>query len=99
MQHFEVNEREHMLNIMEFAVIGTDMSLYHQPIRATLKDKYTAQWVSESYKRSLTVEEKKFLIRSMLHLSDISNPMRPFKVGWEWANRVNQEFFAQVYLS
>jgi len=95
MQHFEVDEQQHMISMMEYAVLGTDMGLYHGPIRKALSEHYTAQWAVESFSRSLSVDERKFMIRAMLHLSDISNPMRPFQIGWEWANRVNQEFFAQ----
>lgn len=95
MQHFDEDQQHHMISIMEYAVLGTDMGLYHNPIRTALKDTYTESWVTASYERTLSMEEKKFVVRAMLHLSDISNPMRPFKVGWEWANRVNQEFFAQ----
>jgi len=95
LQYLDQQQQSEMMSLMEHAVLGTDMGEYHQSIRSALKETYTAKWVAESYSRTLSVEEKKFLFRAMLHLSDISNPMRQFEIGWEWANRVNAEFFEQ----
>merc|ERR1712241_1576463 len=95
MQYLGEDIQQQMISIMEYAVLGTDMGLFHNSIRSTLKETYTKQWVIELHDRQLTMQEKKFVIRAILHLSDISNPMRTFNVSYEWARRVNEEFFAQ----
>eukprot|EP00747_Dinoflagellata_sp_TGD_P040092 gnl/TRDRNA2_/TRDRNA2_140656_c1_seq1.p1 gnl/TRDRNA2_/TRDRNA2_140656_c1~~gnl/TRDRNA2_/TRDRNA2_140656_c1_seq1.p1 ORF type:complete len:350 (-),score=76.09 gnl/TRDRNA2_/TRDRNA2_140656_c1_seq1:71-1087(-) len=40
-------------------------------------------------------ESRKVIIRLLLHLSDISNPLKPFKICRVWAWKVLDEFFLQ----
>eukprot|EP01083_Nonionella_stella_P187184 687172_1 len=94
-KHFDTKTQHLMIDIVEYAILGTDMGVYHNEIKKTLRDHYTKEFVAKSSDQTLTFEQKKFLIRSMLHLSDISNPMRPFDTAKEWAHRVNEEFFKQ----
>ena len=97
-KHFDDKIQKYIIDIVEYAILGTDMGIYHNQIKNTLKQKYNKQFIKKSYQNKLSFENKKFIIRAMLHLSDISNPMRTFKVCQKWANRVNQEFFKQVNL-
>eukprot|EP01084_Bolivina_argentea_P186852 321973_1 len=92
-KYFGQKTQKYIIDIVEYAIIGTDMGIYHNQIKQQLKEKYTNQFVQKQNK--LTFEQKKFIIRSMLHLSDISNPARPFNIAKAWANRVNKEFFQQ----
>lgn len=95
-KHFGDKTQKYMIDIVEYAIIGTDMGVYHNDIKKTVKETYNQEWVKKSYETKLSFDEKKFIIRAMLHLSDISNPMRPFQTSKKWANRVNEEFFSQV---
>ena len=95
-EDFEDDIQQNIIDIVEFAIIGTDMEVYHNAIKSELSGKYTKEFVG--HMSELSKEEKKFLIRSCLHLSDISNPMRLFPTSRKWAARVNDEFFAQVFV-
>ncbi|ETO16799.1 hypothetical protein RFI_20540, partial [Reticulomyxa filosa] len=41
-------------------------------------------------------DERLFLMACILHLADISNPARPIAIASLWAQRIREEFFAQV---
>jgi len=94
-KHFGDKTQKYMIDIVEYGILGTDMGVYHNQIKKTLKESYNQEWVKKSYQTKLSFDEKKFIVRAMLHLSDISNPMRPFKTCQRWAHRVNEEFFSQ----
>jgi hypothetical protein len=40
-------------------------------------------------------EDRLMVMEMMMHASDIGNPSRPWKLCYEWANKVMNEFFAQ----
>eukprot|EP00485_Elphidium_margaritaceum_P009255 CAMPEP_0202692632 /NCGR_PEP_ID=MMETSP1385-20130828/6965_1 /ASSEMBLY_ACC=CAM_ASM_000861 /TAXON_ID=933848 /ORGANISM="Elphidium margaritaceum" /LENGTH=437 /DNA_ID=CAMNT_0049348205 /DNA_START=16 /DNA_END=1329 /DNA_ORIENTATION=- len=97
-KNFDDETQHYIIDLVEYAIIGTDMGVYHNTIKATLKETYNAEFMDKlntSASSSLSVEQKQFIIRAMLHMSDISNPMRTFPVCRQWATRVNDEFFAQ----
>jgi len=75
---------------MQYVIIGTDMASYHNNIKQTLKDKMNIK-----NKEKLSNEDKDFLMRAILHMADISNPLRPFDNAKQWAIRIQQEFFNQ----
>lgn len=39
-------------------------------------------------------KDKKTIMESLLHASDISNPARPWNICFEWTNKVMTEFWA-----
>eukprot|EP00484_Ammonia_sp_Unknown_P022062 CAMPEP_0197037336 /NCGR_PEP_ID=MMETSP1384-20130603/14573_1 /TAXON_ID=29189 /ORGANISM="Ammonia sp." /LENGTH=423 /DNA_ID=CAMNT_0042467623 /DNA_START=79 /DNA_END=1350 /DNA_ORIENTATION=- len=92
---FDDKTQQYIIDLVEYAILGTDMGVYHNEIKKELKEKYSKQWVQQSSGRPLSSQEKQFIIRAMLHLSDISNPMRPFSICQRWTDRVNEEFFDQ----
>ena len=40
-------------------------------------------------------EDRRMLIRMLMHMADISNPCRPMLVAESWARRLQEEFFLQ----
>ena len=53
-------------------------------------------FVDSGYSKEWKFAEKLFVGRAMLHMADISNPLRQFTVARLWANRILTEFFEQV---
>ncbi|CAE8620918.1 unnamed protein product, partial [Polarella glacialis] len=47
------------------------------------------------YKSDVLVRNKLKWMELFLHLADVSNPLKPFEIGKQWAWRVLEEFFAQ----
>lgn len=50
---------------------------------------------ADAYVKEVLRKDTIFWIKVMLHLADISNPVKPFAVYRQWAARVLDEFFAQ----
>lgn len=50
---------------------------------------------SEAVDQYRTADSKKLMRNMMLHLADVSNPFKPFKICRMWAWQVLEEFFAQ----
>eukprot|EP00736_Rhodelphis_marinus_P008344 Rmarinus@m.10004 len=70
-------------------VLATDMSC-HFEIVAQLKAKVAAEMFDCADPR-----DKLLLLRMILHLSDISNPVKPFRIALKWTTAITAEFFRQ----
>merc|ERR1719476_1238938 len=47
------------------------------------------------YKQDVLQKDTMLLLQLILHMSDISTPLKPFWISKQWATRVQDEFFAQ----
>jgi hypothetical protein len=68
-------------------VLATDMAQHKQVVEAM------AAQLDEH--RSVQDVDKVVLEKHILHLSDLSHPLRPSAIHREWSRRVSEEFFAQ----
>ena len=68
------------------AVLDTDM---------TKHSKHLGEIQTKLQKTEELKMEKEFVIGTILHLADLSNPCRCKRISEEWARRVSEEFFLQ----
>ena len=52
---------------------------------------------TSSESESFTQQKRNDLLEICLHLSDISNPAKPFHLAKTWAERISEEFHRQVF--
>lgn len=96
------DQRKYMRKVMISAVLSTDMTT-HFALKDDL-DNLTTRINSEpakfpfneaTGKYDLGEKERLTLIKSILHVSDISNPAKPWAISKKWSDLVTEEFFAQ----
>lgn len=68
------------------AVLATDM---------TKHSKHVAEIQTKLYKNKNLTDEKEFILGTLLHLADLSNPCRENKISMDWSLKVSEEFFLQ----
>lgn len=68
------------------AVLATDM---------TKHSKHVGEVQTKLYKNKNLTEEKEFILGTLIHLADLSNPCRESSISDNWALRVSEEFFLQ----
>lgn len=49
----------------------------------------------EDYKTEVLLKDPTLWLKLILHIADISTPLKPFWISKQWATRVQDEFFAQ----
>ncbi|ETO23537.1 3'5'-cyclic nucleotide phosphodiesterase family protein, partial [Reticulomyxa filosa] len=81
-------QRKKFRKTMISTILQTDMSV-HQSIVAKFQN-FLRQ--SEEF---LGDDCKQFLVESLVHLGDLSNPVMDWPMSFEWARRVIQEFYHQ----
>mmetsp|Transcript_3884 Transcript_3884/g.8599 ORF Transcript_3884/g.8599 Transcript_3884/m.8599 type:complete len:165 (-) Transcript_3884:35-529(-) len=87
-----VAQQSELRRLMIHAVLGTDMSKHFEDIKEfkdLVENKGTApgKWINGGH--------AELLMKTLLHLSDISNPAKPINVATMWAQKVLEEFFQQ----
>lgn len=91
---FELNKKKAIRKTMISLILATDMSTHFN-----LKDEVDAAATKVMAKTltpdNVTDKEKTLLMKSILHLADISNPGKPWEISKRWSDMVIQEFFAQ----
>jgi hypothetical protein len=81
-------------------ILHTDISL-HDPIVTGLTRLYSnnaeifSNYGMEMWDQLCTEENKKLIVRTLMHGADLSNPCKPWKSCFAWAKAVLEEFFAQ----
>lgn len=75
-------------------VLATDMAKHAEYV-GELKSKSVGDSDSGADNKSLVSENKGFLLETLLHASDISNPSKPRVSMLAWTKLVNLEFWAQ----
>jgi hypothetical protein len=95
------DQRKYIRKIMISAVLSTDMTTHF-----ALKDELDSLTfrvqtdiskfpVNEKGKHELPEKDKLTLMKSILHVCDISNPAKPWEISKKWSGLVIEEFFAQ----
>ena len=82
-----------LMQKMRELILSTDMA-QHFGLCGTLQD-ITKKWNSLKEGEVLSAEDKMVLMKSLLHLADISNPFKKWSVCKWWSDRVFQEFWEQ----
>lgn len=96
-----VDQRKYIRKIMIASILSTDMTTHF-----SLKDELDSLVnriqadvskfpVNDQGKHDLPEKDKLTLIKSILHVCDISNPSKPWEISKRWSDLVLEEFFAQ----
>jgi 3'5'-cyclic nucleotide phosphodiesterase len=72
--------------LMIKAIVDTDMSKHSRHIN-DIQSKF--------YINSMMKNEKDYVVCTLLHMSDLSNPCRKQKISFEWGLRISDELFLQ----
>lgn len=86
-KHFEMIKEVQTLYELNSEALDVGKEVY-----ATSKSDWPPPGVVECLRAP---ESRKLLLKLLLHMSDISNPMKPFRVCRIWASQVFEEFFQQ----
>lgn len=78
---------------MRELILSTDMA-QHFGLCGTLQE-VTKTWNATKEGDSLSEEDRMVLMKSLLHLADISNPFKKWTMCKWWSDRVFQEFWEQ----
>lgn len=103
---FEKTDYKRARSVCITAILATDNAKHFDMVKEVKKiyqintDLCDAQMedpenYADGYVMEVLRKDTMFWIKVMLHLADISNPLKPFGVYREWASRVLDEFFAQ----
>ena len=74
-------------------VLATDMALH---------TKHVSQLKAKVGTKSIDLDDFgqcKFVLGLMVHMADVSNPVKPWGVYTKWTSRIMEEFYAQVRVS
>ena len=83
-------ENRNLRRIFINNILSTDMSNHMNDLKK-LKD-----IVVNENTDFTKMENKEFIMSEVVHLSDISNPIKPFSVYKKWVDLLFVEFFSQV---
>jgi len=85
-QHFNLIKEVQMLYEVNSEILDASREVYHE------EDEFPTKEAVECYRLP---ESHKLLVKLTLHLADISNSMKPFRISRIWAWQVLEEFFLQ----
>lgn len=86
---FSKDEQKQIRKLMIGAILATDMA-FHFTKLPMLKGKVESKDFD-----CKNADEKKFLCEQLFHMSDISNPAKPFDICEKWTQLLFVEFFHQ----
>ena len=86
----EFLENSKFMELFEHLIMATDMSKHGDQMKGLRECKL-------KYGK-LKSNQKQTLLGVVLHLADLSNPMKSFADAFDWANKVCQEFYEQGYM-
>ncbi|KAL4512042.1 hypothetical protein ABPG72_005044 [Tetrahymena utriculariae] len=86
--NFSNDEYKQFREMVVNMVLATDMTKHFTDI-SKLKSRIAATDFE------IDGKDKKTVMESLLHASDISNPARPWEICYQWTNKVMTEFWAQ----
>lgn len=105
-KYIDAEGRKHARKVCIASILHTDNSLHMEMVnhisriyevhsetcehQAASKDELTPRYLQE-----VLHKEAILWLQLFLHLADVSNPMKPFKICYTWSLRVLEEFFAQ----
>ena len=77
--------RERLISL----VLATDMAMHFSDV-AKIKGRLSTSEIDPKGK------DKILCMESLVHAADISNPIKPFDIYFNWTERILEEFWAQV---
>ncbi|EGR31348.1 hypothetical protein IMG5_112180, partial [Ichthyophthirius multifiliis] len=86
-QHFKNEEFKQFREIVIGMILATDMSKHFSDI-AMLKSRLSQDFEIDG-------KDKKICMESLLHSADVSNPIKEWKICFQWTNKVMTEFWNQ----
>merc|ERR1719373_754206 len=86
-QHFAMIKEVQMMYEVNSEVLDASREFFNED-----PDEFPTREAVECFRQP---ESRKLLVRLMLHLADISNSMKPFRICRIWAWQVLEEFFFQ----
>jgi hypothetical protein len=89
--HFRDSDRRELRSLMVNCILATDMARHSELVSAASDRVSRARESSES-----STEDQLLSCKLLLHASDVSNPIRPFKLAALWSRRICQEMNDQA---
>jgi len=86
-QHFAMIKEVQMMYEVNSEVLDASRDFYRED-----PDEFPTREAVDTFRQP---ESRKLLVKLMLHMSDISNSMKPFRICRIWAWQVLEEFFLQ----
>jgi len=85
----EFNTQQHVRKSLVSMVLATDMAKHAEHVQQL------QSLISQKGPDDVCSEDKQFLLATLLHASDISNPTKPRKIMLSWTELILKEFWAQ----
>jgi hypothetical protein len=85
----------HTDNVLHFEMVNEISKVYELASEVCEKQATTHHGLTQDYEEEVLNNHALLWLELFLHLADVSNPLKPFKLCRAWAGRVLEEFFVQ----